>query len=177
MESSRKIILYVACTLDGFIAGPEDNLDFLSVVEKPGEDYGYSDFIKTVDTVIMGNRTYEWILKHAPEFVHEGVTTYVYTRTPRPSKEKVIFYNGSLTELALNLKKEKGKNIFCEGGALVANIMLNDHLIDEFIISVIPVILGKGIRLFGDSGPQTDLKLVSVRSFDTGLVQMEYQRR
>lgn len=175
MNSERKIILYIACSLDGFIAGPEDNLDFLSAVEKPGEDYGYSDFIRNIDSIIMGKRTYDWIKQHAPEFIHE-VTTYVYTRSQLPPEGNIIFYNGDLIKLARRLKNEKGKDIFCEGGAVVANVMLKENLIDEFTISVIPVILGKGIRLFSEDGPQIDLQLVSVKEFDTGLVQLQYER-
>jgi dihydrofolate reductase len=172
----RKIILYIATSLDGFIAGPGDNLDFLSTVEKPGEDYGYKEFISGVDTAIIGKRTYDWIKIHAPDFMHD-FTTYVYTRTPQPAQGNFIFYNGDLAELVGRLKSESGKDIFCEGGAVLANAMLRQNLVDEFIISVIPVILGKGIRLFGDDGPQIDLKLVTVKDFDTGLVQVKYQRK
>jgi dihydrofolate reductase len=72
----RKIILYIACSLDGFIAGPGDDLNFLTVVEKPGEDYGYSEFLKEIDTAIMGKRTHEWIRRNAPDYVHD-IPTYV----------------------------------------------------------------------------------------------------
>ena len=62
----RKVILYIACSLDGYIAQPNDDLSFLSIVEKEGEDYGYADFIKKVDTVVLGRKTYDWIMKHVP---------------------------------------------------------------------------------------------------------------
>ena len=169
----RKIILYIACSLDGFIAAPGDNLDFLSVVEKPGEDYGYNEFLAGIDTAIMGKRTYDWVKRNAPDYIHE-ITTYVYTRTPQPAEGKIIFYSGDLPDLARKLKSEKGKDIFCEGGAAVANILLKQHLIDEIIISIIPVILGKGIRLFTDEGEQGNLRLAWVKEFDTGLVQIKY---
>jgi len=175
MNYERKIILYIAASLDGFIAAPGDNMDFLSVVEKQGEDYGYKEFIRDIDVIIMGKRTYDWIKLHAPEYIHD-VTTYVYTRTPEPGEGNIIFYSGSLKELGLKLKSENGKNIFCEGGAIVANTMLKDNLIDEIVISIIPVILGNGIRLFGDDGHQTNLELLSVSKFDTGLVQLHYRR-
>lgn len=172
----RKIILYIACSLDGYIAAPGDNLDFLSMVEKPGEDYGYNDFIKNIDTVIMGKRTYDWVKLHAPEYIHE-IATYVYTRSEMPSDGNIIFYNGDLKKLAIELKSKKtDKNIFCEGGAVVVEAMLKDDLIDDFIISIVPVILGSGIRLFGDEGHEMNLELLSVRKFDTGLVQLHYKR-
>jgi dihydrofolate reductase len=176
MVSDRKIILYIACTLDGFIAGPYDDLGFLSMVEKTGEDYGYSEFMKNIDTVIMGKRTYDWVKINAPEFIHE-ITTYVYTRTGKASEGNIIFYSGDLGELSLKLKNETGKNIFCEGGAIVANTMLRENLVDEFIISIIPVILGKGIRLFGHNGPELELDLVTVEKYETGLVQLHYRKK
>jgi dihydrofolate reductase len=169
----RKIILYIACSVDGFIAGPGDDLDFLSVVEKPGEDYGYKEFMTEIDTAVMGKRTYDWVKKNAPEYVHD-ITTYVYTRTLQPPDGKVIFYTGDLAELARKLKSEDGKNIFCEGGAIVANILLRQNLIDELVIATIPVILGKGTRLFADDGEQANLKLVWTKEFNTGLVQVKY---
>jgi dihydrofolate reductase len=172
----RKIILFIASSLDGFIAAPGDNLDFLSLVEKPGEDYGYAEFMKDIDTAVMGKRTYDWVKQHAPEFVHE-ITTYVYTRSELPDEGNIRFYNGDLAELVVKLKSEKGKDIFCEGGAVVIDILLKQNLIDEFVIATIPVILGSGIRLFGDNSPQINLELCRVKQFDTGLVQVKYRKR
>jgi dihydrofolate reductase len=93
---------------------------------------------------------------------------------PQPQEGKVIFYSGDLPVLARKLKSEKGKNIFCEGGAVVANILLKQNLIDEIVISIIPVILGQGIRLFAEDGVRGNLELAWVKEFDTGLVQMKY---
>ena len=69
---NRKIILYIAVSIDGYIAGPEDNLDFLSIVESPPEDYGYSNFVSTIDTVVMGRKTYDKVLGFGIEFPHKG---------------------------------------------------------------------------------------------------------
>ncbi len=172
----RKLILYIASSLDGYIAGNNDNLDFLKAMEKVGEDYGYSEFISTVDTVIMGRKTYDWIMNHVPEFIHADKETYIITRSKRPSKDKITFYNGSLTDLVKRLKRKKGKNIFCDGGSEIVNELLKHNLIDEFIVSVIPVLLGSGIRLFKDGRPEQKLQLVSSKSFDTGLVQLHYKK-
>lgn len=81
----RKLILYIASSLDGFIAKPNDDLSFLSIVHKEGEDYGYADFISTVDTVILGRKTYDWVLNHAA-FPHADKNAYVITSTERPNK-------------------------------------------------------------------------------------------
>jgi len=172
---SRKVILYIAASLACYIAKPNDDLGFLSIVQQEGEDYGYSDFIKTVDTVILGRRTYDWVMTQVPEFPHNDKTTFVITRTPRPATGKTVFYTDDLAALITKLKTEQGKHIFIDGGAAVVNELLQKELIDEFIISVIPILVGDGTRLFKDGRPETSLHLVSVKQFDKGLVQLHYR--
>jgi len=175
MTGNRKVISYIATSLDGYIAKTDDDLSFLSLVEQEGEDYGYADFVKSVDTVILGRKTYDWVIAHVPEFPHADKDSYIITRTPRPGKGRINFYTGDLKELILRLKSEKGKNIFIDGGAEIINELLKQKLIDEFIISVIPIFIGNGIRLFKDGRPEQTLKLVDVRKFDTGLLQVHYK--
>ena len=174
--NNRKVILYIACSLDGYIAQPNDDLSFLSMVEKEGEDYGYGEFIKTIDTVILGRKTYDWIMKHVPQFVHADKQTFVLTRTARPSIDSTHFYTGDLKALIADLKAKPGKDIFCDGGAEVVNMFLQDNLIDEFVISIIPVMVGNGVKLFNDGRPLLPLTLVSAQSFEKGLVQLRYKR-
>ena len=173
--AGSKLILYIAMSLDGYIAKPGDDLSFLELVEKDGEDYGYSDFISSVDAVIMGRKTYDWVMKQVCEFPHTDKETYIITRSKRDSQGRINFYNGNLRELVVSLKNKKGKNIFCDGGAEIVNELLKEELIDELIISVIPVLVGDGIKLFQDERPEQILKLISVQSYDTGLVQLHYQ--
>jgi len=175
MKTGRKLILYIATSLDGYIAKPGDDLSFLSSVEKEGEDYGYKDFIDSVDTVIMGRRTYDWVMKEVPEFPHADKRTYVLTRKAKPDIGNTSFYTGNLNDLVLKLKEDRGKNIFCDGGAEVVHQLLSSDLIDEFIISVIPILVGNGIPLFRNGRPELKLKLVSSKQFDTGLVQLHYE--
>lgn len=174
--SDRKVILYIATSLDGYIAKPNDDLSFLSIVEQEGEDYGYAEFIESVDTVILGRKTYDWILAKVPEFVHADKTTYVITRQERPDREKIRFYRGNIRELITKLKKESGKDIFIDGGAEIVNILLTENLIDEFIISVIPILVGNGIKLFQDGRPELKLHLLSTKQYEMGLVQLHYKR-
>lgn len=172
----RKVILYIATSLDGYIASPDDNLEFLSVVEQEGEDYGYAQFIESVDTVIVGRKTYDKVLSMGFDFPHSDKESYIITRTPKPATGKIEFYTGDLKNLILKLKKQEGKNIFVDGGAEVVNLLLKDNLIDEFCISIIPVLLGDGIRLFQDNRPELPLKFVRSESFKSGLVQVWYQK-
>jgi dihydrofolate reductase len=175
MQEPRKVIVYIAASIDGFIAGSNDDMSFLSVVHKEGEDYGYSGFINSVDTVIMGRRTYDWVMAQVPEFPHSDKITYIITHTPLPSAGMINFYTGSLKELVMRLKGEAGRNIFIDGGSQVVNELLNLKLIDELIISYIPVLLGGGTPLFRDGKPLQRLKFIEVKQFDTGLVQLHYR--
>jgi len=175
-EVSRKVIVYIAVSLDGYIAKPNDDLGFLSIVEEEGQDYGYADFIKTVDAVIVGRKTYDKVLSMGVDFPHADKDAYIITRTPRPAIGSIQFYNGNLKSLVERLQSEDGKNIFCDGGAEVINELLKDNLIDEFIISVIPILVGSGTRLFKEGRPEQNLELVSVNKFAKGLVQLHYKR-
>jgi dihydrofolate reductase len=172
---SRKIILYIATSLDGYIAKPNDNLDFLSIVNQKGEDYGYHKFIKSVDTILLGRRTYDWVMKQVPVFPHNDKTCYIISRTPMPNVSENLIYTDQLIDLVLRLKQEKGKHVFIDGGAAIVNELLKEKLIDEFIISIIPVVVGNGIRLFEDGRPEQELELLSVTSFEKGLVQLHYR--
>jgi len=174
---SRKLVLYIAVSLDGYIAKPNDDLGFLSIVEQEGQDYGYAEFIESVDTVIIGRKTYEKVISMGYNIPYPDKDVYIITRTPRPNLGSVKFYSGDLKLLVRKLKTENDKNIFCDGGSQIVNELLKDNLIDELIISVIPILVGNGIRLFSDGRPEQQLELISVKSFDKGLVQLHYKRK
>ena len=154
-------------------------LVFLKLVEKEGEDYGYAEFTNTIDTLIVGRKTYDHVLREiGPSHYDNGQRdVYVITRTERPQAGRTIFHTGNISELVKRLKSEKGKNIYCDGGAEVIDELLKQDLIDEFIISVIPVLLGDGTRLFKDGRPEQILELISVKAFETGLTQLHYKKK
>lgn len=175
----RKISLFIATSLDGYIAKPNDDLSFLKLVEKEGEDYGYTKFTDTVDTIIIGRRTYDYVIGEIGigHYDNGQRDVYVITRTERPQNGRTIFYTGNLAELVKELKSKEGKTIYCDGGAEIINELLKLDLIDEFIISIIPVLLGSGTRLFDDGRPEQILEFVEVKTFVTGLTQLHYKRR
>lgn len=172
----RKVILYIAISLDGYIAKPNDDLSFLSIVQQDGEDYGYTNFIKSVDTVILGRKTYDWVMSQVPVFPHADKNTFIITRTARPGIGNTNFYTGKLVELISRLKTEQGKNVFVDGGSEIVNELLNENLIDEFIVSVIPILVGNGKKLFKDGRPEQKLELISTKQFEKGLTQLHYKR-
>ena len=175
----RTVSLFIATTLDGYIAKPNDDLSFLKLVEKEGEDYGYAAFTATIDTIILGRKTFDWVAREigTSHYDNGERDVYVITRTEKPGVGKVTFYTGCLTELVQLLKSEPGKNIYCDGGAEVINELLKNDLIDELIISVVPVLVGNGTRLFKDGRPEQQLELLGAKSFDTGLTQLHYRRK
>ena len=175
----RKLSLFIATSLDGYIAKPNDDLSFLKLVEKEGEDYGYTEFTNTIDTLIIGRKTYDYVLKEigASHYDNGQRDVYVITRNERPQVGRTTFYTGNLAKLVKRLKSEKGKNIYCDGGAEVINELLKHDLVDEFIISIIPVLLGEGIRLFKDGRPEQTLEFITVKTFETGLTQLHYKRK
>lgn len=175
----RKLSLFIAISLDGYIAKPNNDLGFLKIVEKAGEDYGYAAFTANIDTIILGRKTYDYVLKEIGNSHYDNGKrdVYVITRTERPGAGRTRFYTGDLTELVQRLKSETGKNIYCDGGAEVINELLNNDLIDELYISVVPILVGNGTRLFKDDRPEQELELVQTTTFDTGLVQLQYRRK
>lgn len=174
-----KLTVYIATSLDGYIAKPNNDLDFLKIVEKEGEDYGYAEFTANIDTIILGRKTYDWVLNEigSSHYDNGDKNVYVITRAERPSIGKTTFYTGNLVELVQQLKNESKKDIYCDGGAEIVNELLKSDLIDEFIISVVPILVGNGIRLFQDGRPEQQLELVNVKTFDTGLTQLHYKQK
>jgi dihydrofolate reductase len=170
-------MLYIAMSLDGYIAQKDDGLDWLSDVERTGEDYGYGEFTKSVDTVIIGRRTYDAVVSMGVAFPHSDKECYIITRNARPAEGNLTFYDQDLKELVVSLKKKKGGIIFVDGGAEIVNTLLRYELFDEYIVSIIPIFLGDGIALFNGSRPEEKLDLVSAKHFESGLVQLHYQKR
>ena len=151
----------------------------MGTLQNHGEDYGYSEFTANIDTIILERKTYDFVLKEigSSHYDNGQRDVYVITRTERPKIGRTTFYTGNLTELVQQLKSESGLNIYCDGGAEIINELLQHDLIDELIISIIPVLVGNGTRLFKDSRPEQELEFMSAKSFDTGLIQLYYKRK
>ncbi|MFY7839009.1 MAG: dihydrofolate reductase family protein [Lacibacter sp.] len=172
---TRKAVVFIAASIDGFIATNDGDLGFLSAVEREGEDYGYAAFISTVDTVVLGKRTYDKVIAMGYPFPHADKEAYIITRTPKDAIGSTTFYTGDVAKLLQELKQHDGRTIFIDGGAYVVNCLLKAHLIDELYLSIIPVMLGSGIALFEQNNPAQKMQLLQTKSFDTGLVQLHYR--
>ncbi len=174
MAYLRRVILYIAASLDGYIARENGDIDWLSGFQGSDEDYGYGSFMQTIDTVIMGRRTYEQVRGFDMDFPYKSEKCFVFSRSREGADEYAEYYGGLAERLVRELRSKSGKSIFLVGGAELIREFQEKRLIDEYVISIIPVLLGGGIRLFGDSGIEERLKLQGARSYGSGLVQIRY---
>lgn len=169
----RKLVLYIAMSLDGFIAKKDDNLDFLSKVNAPGEDYGHTDFLQNIDTIIWGRKTFDKVLSFGQGVPYKDKKVYVISNS-RTGFESHAEYINDVVQLVKSLKKQDGKNIYCDGGSEIVFELLKHSMIDRLIVSVIPHLLGDGIRLFRSGRREQNLKFKKSLSFPSGLVQLWY---
>lgn len=174
---TRPLILYIAASLDGYIAKPDGDIGWLSAVEAPPEDYGYAEFVKTVDTIVIGRKTYDKVLSFGIPWPHKGRKCYVLSGTKSGSDENVEFFNGDIGDLIAQIRQSPGLSIYCDGGGEIVHELIQRDLIDRYVISVIPVLLGDGIALFKPGRPQHDLALLQSTAYPSGLVQLQYERR
>jgi dihydrofolate reductase len=176
----RKIVLYIAASLDGYIARPDGSIDWL---ENPadalkGEDFGYSEFMKTIDTTLMGHSTYKVVAGMDMPFPYPDKANYVFSRsTAHAAAEHVTFVSDDVVAFVEQLKQQPGKAMWLIGGGQLNTLLLNASLIDEIILTYIPIVLGQGIPLFAAGAQETQLQVTSSKSYDNGFVQLKLEQR
>jgi len=172
----RKIVLFIAASADGFIADSQGNIDFLNLAELPGEDYGYASFTDSVDTVILGRKTYEKVLSMGVEYPYRDKEVWVFSRSKRRPEGHIHFVQESPATFALALKQRPGKDIYCDGGAEIIAQLLSAQLIDQIILTLIPISLQAGIPLFPERKLPVNFKKVRERSYPNGVLQRVFER-
>jgi dihydrofolate reductase len=174
MSSQRKLVLFIATSLDGYIATKNESLDWLFKVEGEG-DNGYSEFYETVDTILMGRRTYDWILNHETEaFPYSNKECFVFSRSVNSENKNVEFVNEDIVSFTNKLKKQEGGNIWIVGGGELLHGFIKEKLVDEFIVTVAPTLIGTGISLFKEDDYQLELSLKGTRRFNQ-FVELHYE--
>lgn len=165
--------VFIATSLDGFIARTDGRIDWLSIVERAGEDYGYARFMETIDTLVVGRRTWETALGFGAWPYAEKRVVVLTHGNPTPSHGEEI-YAGALGALVDRLSNEGAKRIYVDGGDVIRQF-LAAGLVDDVTLSIVPVLLGQGVPLFGATGRDVRMRLVETRGFESGLVQLAYQ--
>jgi len=175
MARNRKFIVYVATSVDGFIARSDGSVDWLDSPRLKG-NHGIRTFYRSIDTCVLGRKTYEQSVKFGMADGYSGKKNYVLSRTlTRAESPKVSVINDDLTVFAKRLRAEEGRHIWLVGGAeLIAGFVDADE-VDEFIIHVIPQIIGDGIPLLSPRHRDLPLKLLSCRMFADGVVRLRYR--
>lgn len=177
--TKRKVILYIATSLDGYIADKNGGIDWLATNVVSSEvDTSYEDFYNKVDTVIMGRTTFDQVTTElSPEnYPYADSTSYVLTSREASKKENVIFTNENVVNLVSTLKEEEGKDIFIVGGASIVQPLVEANLIDEYQLAIIPTLLGEGISLFGSIDQDVKLTATSAKVINN-IVYHTYQKK
>jgi len=176
MTKRRKVIVHIATSADGYIARSDGDLQWLTSRPAPKGFYGMNEFMKTIDTTVLGRKTYEISLGLGAQFDAKKGRTIVYSRQapPADAPSGVEFVNGAIGPFVSRLREEAGKDIWLMGGGELIASFLDEQAIDEFVISVVPVFIGDGIPLIARRHRHVPLELHSVERFDDGLVQLHY---
>ncbi|TQD24358.1 dihydrofolate reductase family protein [Methanolobus vulcani] len=169
----RDVILLITCSLDGYIADEDGNVDWLL-----GEDeYDFDSFLAKTDTLLMGHKTYKQVLDFG-KWPYEGKECYVFTtQNPYPEHEKIregILFSDDPVSVTENLIIGTGGNIWIVGGSSIISPLLNRGLISELRIAIQPIILGKGIPLFKDIKNSIRLYPISSEEYESGIVELAY---
>jgi dihydrofolate reductase len=177
MTKRRTVIVHVATSADGYIARPDGDLEWLTSRPAPEGFYGMNAFMKSVDTKLLGRKTYEESLRLGATFDAKKGRTIVFSRQTPPSDAPpgVEFVNGAIGAFVSRLREEPGKDIWLMGGGDLIASFLDEQAIDEFVVSVVPVFIGDGIPLIARRHRNVPLDLHSVERFDDGVAQLRYR--
>jgi dihydrofolate reductase len=174
ISNEGKQVLFIATSLDGYIATKEDSLDWLFEVEGEG-DNGYGEFIKNIDCIVMGRRTYDWIIRETKsDFPYRAQKCFVFSNR-NDQLEYVEIVNENVKSFVSRIKSEY-KNIWIVGGGELIREYMELNEIDEYRITIAPVILGNGVKLFNEINNKIKLSLVQINRRNQ-FVELVYQRK
>jgi dihydrofolate reductase len=174
-----RIKLYIATSLDGFIARENGSIDWLTEYDNnPETDYGYSKFYSSIGTVLMGRKTYEQVLGFG-DWPYKEKKSYVFTRQKGPMRREsnVEFISEDVREFVHQLKGRTEEDIWLVGGSQLIKAFIEENLVQDLIIFVVPIVLGSGIPLFDRIGKEIRFRTLRVERYENGLVRMEYEVR
>lgn len=173
LHERPRISVYIATSLDGYIARMDGALDWLERMNQmPGEDYGYKQFLSSIDTIVIGRGTYE-VASSVAVWPYEGKRVVVLSRTLHSVCIQAELFSGDILSLVKRLHEEGVKHIYADGGMTVSQF-LNAGIVDQLTISLIPVVIGSGIPLFSNIHHDKWCRLISSHAYENGLMQLQY---
>jgi len=176
----RNVVLYIAASIDGYIARKNGALDWLENLPNPDNtDHGYLDFLSDVDAIVMGRKTYNELIGFDIEWPYKGINSYIISSNTNLNilSPDTFLLNTDIEDFIKKLKLTGEKSIWLVGGGQLVSYFLNQNLIDKIILSVAPVILGEGIALFDSKTLETQWELENVEKFNTGIVSLTYTKK
>lgn len=172
----RKIKIYIAASLDGYIARPDGDLDWLTEFPNPTkEDYGYNEMLTSVDVVVMGGRTYHGLSCMDILWPYKDKKTFVVSHKAIDTSENIEFITDNIIERISDLKNRSSKDIWLAGGGELITMCLNAGLVDEMQICYIPIILGSGIPLFPNNPKESNWTLTENIAYASGIIKLIYR--
>ena len=168
-----RISIYIAMSIDGYIARKDGGLDWLEYGHTGDEDYGFKTFISNLDALVLGRNTYE-VVSGFDKWPYEGKRVIVLSNTLNQVRKEAELFRGQLTDLASILHSEGIKHVWVDGGITVSKF-LEAGLVDDITVSIIAVVLGSGIPLFSTMNKEHKCRLLSTQSYPSGLVQLKYE--
>ena len=176
LTNQRKVIVHIATSADGYIARSDGDLEWLTSRSAPKGFYGMNDFMRSVDTKVLGRKTYEVSLRMGAKFDSKS-RTIVFSRHSPPANAPsgVEFVSDDIGPFVSRLREQPGKDIWLMGGGEIIASFLDEQAIDEFVISVVPLFIGDGIPLIARRHRHVPLDLQSVERFEDGVVQQHYR--
>ncbi len=175
-----RVILNLAISLDGRIVDENNNYDWIkgdgNSQNNTEKQFDFQGFVDDCDTMIFGKIAYDEAPAETMEMFNDKRIIVLTRSLEKPNRENVEFFNGDLPSLVESIKDSNQKNIYVWGGSSVANILIKENMIDEYILGIIPTIVGKGTRLFGDDNPMIELKLDECTISD-GITILRYSKR
>jgi dihydrofolate reductase len=172
---TTKFILYIATSIDGYIAKLDGGIDWLASPKEGGEISDYTQFYNSIDAIVMGSTTYEQVLEFG-DWVYPGKPSYILTsRNLSTVRTDIFFVKGSVEELVEEINQNQYQRVWVVGGGKLASAFMQYGLMDEYIITIIPIILGAGISLY-QFVPEMKLDLIHSKSDSSGMVELYYKK-
>ncbi len=173
-----KISVYIATSLDGFIARPDGDIEWLFAFNDPNdkEDYGYAEFMASIDCIVMGRKTLEKVLTF-PDWPYEKpviVLSNTLKVIPEQCIGKIEIFHGTVDDLVIKLREEKRERIYIDGGKTIQSFLAGGY-VSDMTLTRIPILIGSGLPLFGSISKDIRLKHIVTKSFPSGFVQSKYE--